>query len=74
MLFCELHGYYIEAWSLDQAHPRTLIMYSLGKIITCIIAILSFKAEHSVLCIRSDEEIGLPKGFLSNYRSEEGNG
>jgi hypothetical protein len=36
--------------------------------------ILSFKAEHSVLCIRSVEEISLPKGFLIDYRREEGNG
>jgi hypothetical protein len=77
MLFYELYGYYIEAWSLDQAHPKNLIIIkwkSLGEVKTCIIAILSFKAQHSVLCIRLSEEIGLPKGFLGNYRSEEENG
>ena len=45
-----------------------------GKQKTSLVAILSFKARDSVLCIHSGEEIGLPKGFLSNYRSEEGNG
>ena len=77
MLFYELYRYYIEAWSLDQAHPKNLIIIelkSLGEVKIRIIAILSFKARHSVLCIRSDEEIGLLKGFLSNYRSEEENG